>query len=237
MREERATEETLEEKGGTISSDTFRRIYLLSLIGNFRRGVYGSKRLHKVMYIAERKQSRLRPFEFKKYHYGQYSETLDEIKDQLISLGLVVAIPLDTSVKMTIKLPDDKTIDWLEGGVRYMISDPDVVAFFIKAFKTISPEGMSAVRSAIKTFGYLPEQELIERCYAFPEFNQVEFEQTIFEPNLPDSLEIPNLSEDECEELEMALSPKFVSSMRRIIHGMDNSALNLEQVKQVEIPI
>jgi hypothetical protein len=237
MREERTLDEVSKEKGGAISADTLRRLYLLSLIGSFRRGVYGSKRLHKITYIAERKQSKLRPFEFKKHHYGQYSETLDEIKDQLITLGLVIAIPLDTSVRMTIKLPDNKTIDWLEGGVRYIISDPDAISFFIQAFKAISPDGMSSVHSAIRTFGYLPEQELIERCYALPEFNEVEFGGTIFESNLSDRLEVPNLSEDECEELEMALSPKFISAMRKIVEGMDNSKLDLERVKKVAIPV
>ena len=150
---------------------------------------------------------------------------------------MVNAIPLDTSVRMTLKLPNDKTIDWLEGGIRYKVSDPDAVAFFMRAFSTISPDGMAAVRSAIRAFGYLPEQELIERCYTFPEFNDVEFQETIFESNLPDRLEVPNLSEDECEELEMALSLKFISAMRKIVEGIDNSKLDLYRVKEVAIPI
>jgi len=237
MGQERTADELREERGSMISADTFRRLYLLNVIAGFARGSYGLKRLHKITYIIERKQNKLRPFEFKKYHYGQYSETLDEIKEQLISLGLVIPIPLDTSVRMTLKLQDDKTIEWLEGGIRYTVSDPHAMAFFMRAFRTISPDGVAAVRSAIRAFGYLSEQELLEHCYAFPEFNEVEFEETIFESNLPDRLEVPNLSEDECEELEMALSPKFISAMRKIVEGIDNSKLDLERVKEVEIPI
>lgn len=237
MGQKHTADELRKERRSMISADSLRRLYLLNVIAGFARGSYGSKRLHKITYIAERKQTKLRPFEFKKYHYGQYSETLDEIKDQLISLGLVTAIPLDTSVRMTLKLTDDKTIDWLEGGIRYIVSDSDAMAFFTRAFRTISPDGMAAVRSAIRGFGYLPEQELLERCYAFPEFNEIEFEETIFESNLPDRLEVPDLSEDECEELEMALSPKFISAVRKIVEGIDNSRLALEQVKEVEIPI
>ena len=221
----------------SISSDLFRQLYLLSIIARFSRGSYGSKRLHKITYITERRQEKLRPFEFKKYHYGQYSETLEETKDQLITLGLVNAIPLDTSLKMTFKLPDGKATEWYEGGVRYTISNRDAVRFFIDAFKEISPDLLSTIYSTVKKFGYLPEQELIEQCYAFPEFNEAEFGETIFESNLPDRIEVPSLGEDECEELEMALSPKFILAMKRVVEGMDNSKLDLGRVKEVEIPI
>lgn len=229
--------ETKRERRGMISADTFRRLYLLNVVARFARGSYGLKRLHKITYIAERKQNGLRPFEFKKHHHGQYSETLDEVKDQLISLGLVIAVPLDTTVKMTLKLHDGKTVEWLEGGLRYIVSDPAAMALFTKAFNAISPEGMSTVRSAIRSFGYLPEQELIELCYAFPEFNEVDFGETIFESNLPDMLEVSCLSEEECEDLEIALSPKFILAMKKIVEGIDNSKLDLERVKEVEIPI
>lgn len=221
----------------TISPDTFRRLYLLNVIARFARGSYGLKRLHKVTYVTERKYDKLRPFEFKKYHHGQYSEVLDEIKDQLITLGLVTAIPLNTSVRMTLKLSDGKTIEWLEGGLRYAVTDPDVMAFFDRALKAISPDLIPTILSTIREYGYLSEQELLERCYEFPEFDESGFEDIIFESNLPDALEVTDLSEDECEELEMALSPKFVSAMKRIVEGMDNSKLDLGRVKEVEFPI
>lgn len=238
MGQERTADELQEERGGMISADTFRRLFLLSIIASFRRGSYGLKRLHKVTYAAERGQKiSLRPFEFKKYHHGQYSETLDEIKDQLISLGLVVATPLDTTIKTIFRLPDGKTIELLEGGTHYTISDPDSIVFFTRAFATISPDGWAAVRYAVRMFGYLPEQELLDRCYALPEFSEANFEEILFESNLPDRLEVPNLSEEECEELEMALSPKFITAMRKIVEGMDDSKLDLERVKEVETPV
>lgn len=238
MREEHRLDEVTEEKGGTISPDTFRRLFLLIVIANFRRGSYGLKRLHKVTYIAERSQKmKLRPFEFKKYHHGQYSETLDEIISQLITLGLVVATPLNTTIRTIFRLPDGKTIEWLEGGTRFAVSDPEAVAFVTRAFAAITPEGIATVRYAVRTFGYLPESELLDRCYALPEFNKASFGETIFDSNLPDEIEAPNLSEDECEELEMVLNPKFISAMKKVIQGMDKSTLDLEQVKRVEIPV
>jgi len=220
-----------------ISADTFRRLYLLNVVAGFARGSYGAKRLHKITYISERENGKLRPFEFKKYHYGQYSDTMEEIKDQLLSLGLVSAIPLNSRVSIKFRLPDDKVIELVEGGTRYAISDPEAMGYFTQAFKRISPDGLTAIRSAIETYGYLSEQELLERCYAFPEFKKAEFEDTLIDTSLPDNLETPKLSDEECEELEMALNPSFISSMKQIVDGIDKSTLNLEQVKKVEAPI
>ncbi len=228
-----------ESSGGrvcAISAETFKRVYLLSIVASFSRGVYGGKRLQKVTYLAEKKRPTLRPFEFKKYHYGQFSETLEEVKDQLISLGLIAAIPLSTSMRLSITL-DDKTIEWLEGGLRYIVTDTDVVASLVRAFESVSPDLMAAIRSTIRTYGYLPEQELIERCYDLPEFKEAGFEDLLLDSNLPDKVETTNLDEDSCEELDMALSPRFIVSMKRIAEGLEDSRLDLSKVAEGEVPV
>ena len=235
MQEEKQDQK--EQQLRTISADTFKRMYLLSMVAGFSRGVYGAKRLQKITYLVERKQMDIRPFEFKKYHYGQFSETLEEIKEQLISLGLIAAIPLNASVKISLRLPDDKTVEWLEGGVRYIISDPQITQSLVQTFQLISPNLMLAIRSTIRSFGYLPEQELIERCYALPEFIEADFEDTLFESNISDRIEVTNLNEDTCEEMEMALSPKFVVAMKKIVEGIENSRLDLEKVRKVAVPV
>jgi len=219
-----------------ISADTFRRIYLLAIIAGFSRGVYGGKRLQKVTYLTERKRPSLRPFEFKKYIYGQFSETLEEVKEQLISLGLIAALPLHTSMKMTTKL-DDRIGEWLEGGLRYVVTDQQAVASLLESFLAMSPELVSAIRSTIKEFGYLPEQELIERCYDLPEFKKTDFEELLLEANLPAKVETTNLNEDSCEELDMALSPNFIVSMKRIADGLEDSRLDIEKVAKGGVPV
>lgn len=220
----------------TISSDTFRRIYLLSIIASFSRGVYGAKRLQKIAYLTERKRPALRPFEFKKYHYGQFSETLEEIKEQLISLGLIAAIPLSTNVRLSVKF-DDKTVEWLEGGLRYIVTDTEAVASLVRTFGSLAPDLISAMRSIIRTYGYLPEQELIERCYDLPEFKEAEFEDLLVGANLPDKVETTNLDEDSCEELDIALSPTFIVSMKKIAEGLEASRLDLSKVVKGEVPV
>ena len=91
---------------GTISSSTFRRLYVLYLLGHFKQGSFGAKRLQKVAYIAER-EAKVRPFEYRRSLYGQYSESLDEVKEQLISMDYVDAVPLDTARVVTLKVDDE----------------------------------------------------------------------------------------------------------------------------------
>jgi len=233
MSVDRDIKDTLENKGGSISSDTFRRIYLLNIINGFRRGVFGLKRLHKVAYISERESKETRLFEFKKYHHGQYSETLDMIKDQLISLDLVKAIPLSSAQVIRFTLPDEKTIDITTGGNTYVVTDRDIMDFYHDAFTRISPGLMEAVHRTIQEYGYLPEEELIKRCYDFQEFVETEFDEMIFEANLPDRVNTPNLSLDECEELELSLNPKFNSAIAKIIESMEKSRIELGRITTI----
>ncbi len=217
----------------SISSDTFRRLYLLNVIATFERGSYGLKRLHKVTYIAERQDGEIRPFEFKKYHQGQYSETLDIIKDQLISEGLVKALPLDTTRTIRLQLPDDKSFDLTMGGNKYVIPDRVITDFYQDTFKRISPTSQATIYQAIQEYGYLPEDELVKRCYDFPEFVNTEFDSIIFESTLPDRIETPTLTSDECEELELSLNPMFISAMVNIVDGMDKARIDLSRIETI----
>lgn len=234
MSQRRNKEKIMEEKECSISSDTFRRLYLLNIISGFRRGAYGLKRLHKISYISERQLEESRPFEFKRYYHGQYSETLDMVKDQLISLGLVAALPLDTAKVIRFETPDEKSIDLTIGGNTYIVIAPEVMGFYRDAFARISPELKEAVHRAIQQYGYLPEEELLRRCYDFPEFVETDFDNTIFESSLPDRVATPNLSPEDCEELELSLNPKFTSAMVKIVEGIERSKIAWDRIAVID---
>lgn len=237
MCEERIPHEVSEEIGGTISADAFRRICLLNIIDDFRLGAYGLKRLHKVAYIAERDLQQMKPFEFKRYIHGQYSETLDVVKDQLISLGYIAAIPLDTTETVHFKLPDGKVVDLTTGGNRYVITDGTLMDFYQDALARVSRVLLDAIRKAIHEYGYLREDELLRRCYDFPEFVRTGFEDIIFDSDLPDQIEIAGLSQDDCDELELSLNPKFIPAMAKIIKATEQSSINVDRIATIEPPL
>lgn len=206
-------------KSKGLSKDTFKRLFLLYVIDQFKNGVYGKKRLHKIVYTIERDEN-LKPFEFKKYHHGQYSENLDEIQDQLLATGHISAAPLKT-----------KQVD--REGNKFELVDKNLPTYLATFMEKIAPKIKRKVDRIIKEYGYLPEKELVELAYKFPEFAHVAFGDTIFEENLPDYLPVKNLSEDDLEELEIGLNPVFVIALRRLDEASRRSDFDPKKVKKV----
>jgi hypothetical protein len=213
---------------GTISASAFRRVYLLYLLGTFKRGAYGLKRVHKVAYIPARESGAIRPFEFKRYHFGQYSESLDDIKDQLESMGFVVALPLDTA--LIIELADKQ---YALGGNRFMVTNPSEVEYYRRVLAALSQDLPRSIDDAVSQYGYLPEADLIKLCYGFPEFQTLAHGDVIFEANLPDRIEV-DLSDDECDDLELSLRPELVVQMLRLTDVLDHVDIDWDKVRHVE---
>jgi len=213
---------------GVISAATFQRLYLLYLIGAFRNGVYGSKRLHKVAYIPARKPDAIRPFEFMKYLYGQYSDTLDDIKDQLNSMGYIVAVPLDTA-----EIVKFKKHEFNLGGNRFILQGSAMRGRHRKALAAISLDLPQLIDEAVEEYGYLKEQDLVNACYRFPEFQDASDGNLIFAGNVSDQVEI-DLSDDECADLEIALNPVFIETMLRLDKALETQPIEWGKVQKAE---
>lgn len=218
---------------GRISADTLRRLYLLNVIATFPRGSYGLLRLQKVAYIAQRGGKQPKPFKYKKYHLGQYSEELDAVKDQLCSMGYVAALPLDTATSLKLKLSDGSVVELWTGGNRLVIADSEIMNLYRFALAQVYPSLPESIGSAVEEYGLLKEAELIAKCYAFPEVQRTEFDKVIVESDLPAWIEAKELSEDDCEELELSLNPNFVCAMGKIVEGMERSAIRLDRIEMV----
>lgn len=213
---------------GKISASTFRRVYLLYLLGRFRRGAYGLKRVHKVAYIPARESGAIRPFEFKRYHFGQYSESLDDIKDQLESMGFVAALPLDTAQTLEF-MGKEYTL----GGNRFVLTNRSEMDYYRRVLAAVSKNLPHTIDDAVEQYGYHPESELIDLCYGFPEFQAHGQGDVIFESNLPDRIEVA-LSDDECDDLELSLRPEFVVQMLRLTEVLDHADIDWDKVRHVE---
>lgn len=201
---------------GYISSDVFRRLYLLCLVASFDNGVYGALRLQKVAYAIERVTSK-KPFQFKHAPYGQYSEDLEDIKEQLISMGYISAIPLGASSK----------------GNRYVLTEKAVKERFNALLESFDRDMKNRISQVVREIGYLEEKELRRYAYTFEEFINSNMNDVLIESNLPDRLKAEGLSEEDCEELELALNPNFVSAMSKIFQGLEESDIDWDRVRKV----
>jgi len=201
---------------GYISADVFRRLYLLCLVAAFDNGVYGALRLQKVAYAIEREMLK-KPFQFKHAPYGQYSEDLEDIKEQLISMGYISAVPLGASKK----------------GNRYVLTERAMVDRFNTVLESFDRDLKNRILQIVREIGYLEERELRRYAYNFEEFIDSDMNDILLESNLPDMLKVEGLSEDDCDELELALIPTFITSMNKIAQGLEESDINWDKVREV----
>jgi hypothetical protein len=203
----------------TISKETFKKLFLLYTTSLFHDGVYGKKRLHKIVYIIER-DFYLKPFEFKKYFYGQYSDTMDDIQDQLLSMGYMTAYPLETTS------PE-------HSGNKFELADKDLGQYYSTFMEKINSSLTKKIIDTINEFGYLKEEELVEKAYSFPEFIHAKPEEVIFKEELPERMQVKDLSEEDIEELEISFNPRFVNLLNRLDNVFEQEEFDPQKVKKV----
>lgn len=183
---------------GTISKDTLKRMVLLYTIGRFKDGAYGIFRLNKVVYFGL-KDAKQKPFGFKCDIYGPHSEELDTINEQLLSMNHTKATPFESGQ-----------------GNKYSLTDGKNMKFYNLAMSHLDAELKQKIDEAVETYGYLTENELFGKAHSDPDYlESVTKGKNIFDENLPTRIRV-NLSDDDCEDLELSLDPNFISAMRRL---------------------
>lgn len=201
---------------GTITKDTFKRLFLFYLIGEFKDGSYGKTRLEKITYFIERELEE-KPFEYKWHYYGQYSDDLSNNLEHLITTGHITSTPLDK-----------------ERGNKYALAISGVHKKHEKIINHI-PKLKGLIDRIISDWGYKPEQELIKKAYSFKEIQDLKSGDVIFEDTLPNEIQLKNICEEECEDLELSFNPKFINAMKKIIRAVEESEeLNLNKVKKID---
>lgn len=206
---------------GAISRETFKRLVLLGTLVEFKDGAYGAKRVHKIVYMALRDSS-VKPFTFVRHLYGQFSEELDATKDQLLTMGYIVAEPL-------------REIQWDNMANKYRLSDKGAKVYFQTVLAKAVPELKARITKAVDQYGYLKENDLIQAMYALPEFAGTPEGQPFFEANIPERVDV-QLDDEQCEELELALNPSFVDAAARIARGLSKTEIDFSKLRTVTHP-
>ncbi len=182
----------------SISKETFKRLFLLYTIGQFKDGVYGKLRLNKIVYLILREYSDLIPFEFKHDHYGQHSEELDETNEQLSYMNHTTVAPLEAG-----------------RGNRYTLERKEIMEFYRVVLGYVSPGLRKAIDEIVEQDGYLSEYDLRKKAYVDELFLKSEEGSILLKENLPERITV-DLPGDDCEDLELSLDPKFITAMRHL---------------------
>jgi len=190
---------------------------LLYLVGQFRDGVFGKARLNKVVYFST-KELRYVPFEFRKWKFGQFSEQLGDENDLLLSMGYLTASRLDGKD--------------VSRGLKYVLANRELLGFYQVVISHVLKKDLAKIDSIVEEIGYLPERRLLEFAYKDQALNEAKEWDVILKEKLPDKIQI-NLSEDDCEDLELSLNPDFIQAMTLIDRGLDKSRIDIDKVKEV----
>jgi uncharacterized protein YwgA len=182
----------------SIPLAVYQRLRVLYLLERFSRGCYGSVRLQKVAYFSE-KQSREKLFTFRKAPWGPYSEDLAQIVEQLLSMGLVDAVPRDKG----------------QGNKYTLTSGADQGFSYHKWLAAIDPDDSRAIEEAVEQYGYLKGDAVIEAGHREKAFRTSEFYDVLLEASAEDLVEV-RMEREDCDELVLSLSPGFVSRIDRL---------------------
>jgi hypothetical protein len=205
-------------KMGQISRETFKKLTLLYLIGRFSKdGAYTSYRVQKVLYFAT-KNTEHHPFLFRHTVKGQYSRDAREKLDSLVAIGLI---------QMT-GLPEKE-----DSGAKWKVN-PDVVKMgLLDVFGKIAPSLSSSLDESIDKYGYLKTEQIYKAAHEDQLLIETPFGQLLFDENLPEKLEV-DLSEDQCEALELLLNEQFIRSMNHIMDAVENTDFDVGEVEVVD---
>lgn len=195
-----------------ISEGTFRRLFLVSTISGFPRGCMGSLRLQKVVYTASH-ECEARPFTYLHYHHGQFSRDLSICVGELKALGLV-----------------EETREGGDATCFRLVQSPEIDSF-TSAGKRLIPHCEEAVKRAVRTVGMLKEPDLYRQAHEDPALERTQFGEVILESNLGSVDLLIDLPSEDAEDLELALSPRFVAAVRSLDRTLSSGALDLSRVQ------
>jgi hypothetical protein len=181
-----------------VPVDVCRRLRLLYLVAQFSDACNGKVRLHKVAYFSEKQQA-TRLFTFQKAPWGPFSDAVEETLEQLLSMGLVTAEPMGA-----------------RGGNKYRVARPGGVALPLPDWvRAMAEPEKRLIASAVETYGYMSQQELIAAGHREPGFERAQHFDVLLDATVTESGLVPvSLPEADCEDLVLALSPGFVATLR-----------------------
>ena len=188
---------------GHISTEAFRRLFLFGLIAQFRRGCDTKKRLQKVSYFAT-SECQIHPYTYKHWHFGQYSDQVEDTRRELEALGYIQTVPLGDSE-----------------AVNYRVYPSRAATFLRHAVNAMGPSCLRLMADAVKEYGYLPEDELVSKAYEDELLRNSQMGEVLLSSNIEQGHMTIALPEEECWELELALSPKVVNSLKALSDGLE----------------
>lgn len=197
----------------TIDKETFQRLTLLYLIGQFPDGVFSSFRLQKVLYYATRDIDP-KPFTFHHTKWGQYSR---DASVQLLHM-------LEGSIVKREELSGKY------GGALWKVGNLSDVEEIHGAFEEGLPDHAEAIQKSVDCYGCLKQGKLDELVHSDPILKEKPRGRVLLKEHRDKRIRIM-LDEDTAEELEFALSPLLSIAMARMGQVVAETEFDISKVR------
>ena len=180
-----------------MDKETFQRLVLLYLLGQFPRGVFSSYRLQKVLYFATR-DTEPKPFTFLHTVYGQYSRDATALLTEMLEDDLLKREPLKEE---------------LSGALWYRGDDIDP-EFMDEAMEKGFPTLAESIRNSVAHYGFLKQSELTDKAHEDQALNRVPRGDILIAEVNTEVVEVP-LEDNLVEGLEFTLCPGTLHLVKR----------------------
>ena len=184
------------EMSGLMEKETFQRLTLLYLIGQFPKGVYSSFRLQKVLYYATRDVDP-KPFTFHHTNYGQYSH----------GAAAQLTLMLEGELVTQKSLPGNRE------GSHWQLSDMIDTDAINRSLEHGFPNLAQAIKKSVKDHGFQKQRDLDVNVHQDTVLEENPLGSTLLE-ECSSKLILSKLDQDEAEDLEMLLSPEFLRALK-----------------------
>ncbi|MCY4009765.1 MAG: hypothetical protein OXF22_08470 [Anaerolineaceae bacterium] len=199
-----------------MSKEAFQRFTLLYLIGQFPEGIYSSFRLQKVLYYATCDVDP-KPFTFHHTRFGQYS----------YEAGVQLTLMLESGIIQCQNLGGEHS------GAHWRLDNLLDCRSIKRAYKKAFPQQAEAICASVKEYGFMRQRALDDRAHADPILVKVPRDQVLHEETPAETIESP-LSEDQSEDIELALTPRLLSVLKRFTEVMENTDFDDSKVRVVD---
>lgn len=198
-----------------LTAKALKKAAVLSAIAQYDEAVYGLKRLQKVVFRAS-KESSTKPFSYRVWHYGQHSREMTAVLRDMVRDGLVEESRLPSGTGKSYQLTE----------VGYSVMN------CLGSVDRVLPGYGKGLRIAMKEVGLLRDNEINRWAKSSVEVKGKATGTSIFEEDLDSAGDISELSEDQVEDLELALNTGFVSYACQVIDVMRGTDLDLSAIHE-----
>ena len=199
-----------------MSKETFQRFTLLYLIGQFPEGIYSSFRLQKVLYYATRDVDP-KPFTFHHTRFGQYS----------YDAGVQLTLMLESGIIQCQKLGGEHL------GAHWRLDNLLDYRSINRAYKEAFSQLAQVIRASVIEYGFMKQRALDDRAHADPILKEVPRNKVLHKETAVEAIRFP-LSEDQSEDIELALAPRLLATLARFAEVMENTDFDDSKVMVVD---